>query len=201
MSFVDFGTAVDLGGRTNFGFGGGGGFSPTFGGFGSQPTPTNQGGNFFNNFLTGGFGGGSNGLLTGILGGANIGLASNAANRTADAAFAAAQGQIAAVSDQLQKNRQAQLAQNAFNTGFTFGPGADLNFERQDIADQRTRFRNIRDAQIANEIALSPAAMQRRKLESDARIRESIAPQVGALQAQFGGFGPVNISNTIVQGD
>lgn len=198
MSFVDFGTAVDLGGRTNFGFGGGGSFSPTFGGFGSQPTPTNQGGNFFNNFLTGGFGGGSNGLLTGILGGANIGLASNAANQTADAAFAAAQGQVGLVSDQLQKNRQAQLAQNAFNTAFTFGPGADLNFDRANRADELTRFRNIRDAQIANEIAISPAAMQRRKLESDARIRESLGSQVGALQAQFGGFGPVNISNTIV---
>jgi hypothetical protein len=198
MNPFDFGTAVDLGGRTNFGFGGGGGFSPTFAGFGSQPTPTNQGGSFFNNFLTGGFGGGSNGLLTGILGGVNTGLAANAANQTADAAFAAAQGQIGLVADQLQKNRQAQIGTNLFNTAFTFGPGADLNFERADIADQRTRFRNIRDAQIANEIAISPAAMQRRKLESDARIREAVAPGVGALQAQFGGFGPVNISNTIV---
>jgi hypothetical protein len=27
MSFIDFGTAVDLGGRTDFGFGGGSGFS------------------------------------------------------------------------------------------------------------------------------------------------------------------------------
>jgi len=192
-----FSTDLNLGvvDRTNFGFGGGGGFSPTFGGFGSQPTPTNQGGNFFNNFLTGG---GSNNLLTGILGGVSTGLASNAANRTADAAFAAAQGQLGLVADQLDKNRRAQFAQNAFNTAFTFGPGADLNFARQNRAAELAELRGIRREQIGNEIAMSPAAMQRRKLESDARIREAVAPGVGALQAQFGGFGPVNISNTIV---
>jgi len=192
-----FRTDINLGvvDRTNFGFGGGGSFSPTFAGFGSQPTPTNQGGNFFNNFLTGE---GSKNLLTGILGGANIGLAAFGADQTADAAFQAAQGQVGIVADQLQKNRQAQLAQNAFNTAFTFGPGADLNFDRQNRAAELEQLRGIRLAQIGDEIAMSPAAMQRRKLESDARIREAVAPQVGALQAQFGGFGPVNISNTIV---
>jgi hypothetical protein len=67
MSFIDFGTAVDLGSQIDFGFTRGSGFSPPSGafGFGSQPTPTNQGGGLFGNL----FGGGSQGALTATLGG------------------------------------------------------------------------------------------------------------------------------------
>lgn len=190
MSFLDFGTAVDLGSRTNFGFGGGGGFSSTFGGFGSQPTPTNQGG-FFGN-LTG------RDLTTGILGGLNAGIAGAGARNTADAAFAAAEGQLNFLNAARREALDAQLAQNQFNTAFTFGPGADLNFFRENRARELDRFRRIQDAQIANEIAISPAAMQAEQDKNRRAIQRELAGRIGQTAAMFGSAAPVNISNLVV---
>ena len=189
---IDFGTAVDLGSQTNFGFTRGSGFSPPSGafGFGSQPTPTNQGGLFGN--LTG------RDLTTGILGGLNAGIAGFGAQNTADAAFAASQGQLNFLNQARREALDAQLAQNQFNTAFTFGPGADLNFFREDLADQKRRFRNIRDAQIANEIAISPAAKRAAQEENTRAIQRELAGRIGQTAAMFGSAAPVNVSNLVV---
>ena len=187
---MSFREAIELGSRTNFGFGGGGGFSSTFGGFGSQPTPTNQGG-FFDKFT-------GRDLTTGVLGGLNAGIAGAAARNTADAAFAAAEGQLNFLNAARREALDAQLAQNQFNTAFTFGPGADLNFFREDLADQKTRFRNIRDAQIANEIAMSPAAKQAARDENRRLIKRELAGRIGQTAAMFGSAAPVNVSNLVV---
>ena len=147
-----FGNAVDLGNIAKFGFGGGGGFSPTFGGFSSQPTPTNQGG-FFDKFT-------GRDLTTGVLGGLNAGIAGAGARNTADAAFAAAEGQLNFLNAARREALDAQLAQNQFNTAFTFGPGADLNFFRENRARELEQFRTFQNAQFANELAISPLGRQ-----------------------------------------
>lgn len=185
-----FSTALELGNRTNFGFGGGNGFNPNFSGFSSQPTPSNQGG-FFSN-LTG------RDLTTGILGGLNAGIAGAGARNTADAAFAAAEGQLQFLNTKAREDRAAQLAQNQFNTAFTYGPGADLNFFRQDLADQKTRFRNIRDAQIATELQNSPAAREAARFQNRQAIKRELAGRIGQTAAMFGSAAPVNVSNLVV---
>lgn len=190
MSFLDFGTAVDLGSRTNFGFGGGGGFSSTFGGFGSQPTPTNQGG-FFGN-LTG------RDLTTGILGGLNAGIAGAGARNTADAAFAAAEGQLNFLNAARREALDAQLAQNQFNTAFTFGPGADLNFFRENRAREKEQFRTFQNAQFANELAISPLGKQAAREENRRAIQKELAGRIGQTAAMFGSAAPVNVSNLVV---
>jgi hypothetical protein len=196
MSFIDFGTAVDLGSQIDFGFTRGSGFSPPSGafGFGSQPTPTNQGGGLFGNL----FGGGSQGALTATLGGLNAGLAADAANRTADAAFAAAQGQLNFLNQARREDRAAALGQKFFDTTFTFGPGADLNFARENRADELRRFRNIRDAQIANEVANSPEARRAAQFQNELAIKRELAGRIGQTAAMFGSSAPVNVSNLVV---
>lgn len=188
--FIDFNTALEATKGINFGFGGGGGFSSTFGGFGSQPTPTNQGG-FFDKFT-------GRDLTTGVLGGLNAGVAGAAARNTADAAFAAAEGQLNFLNAARREALDAQLAQNQFNTAFTFGPGADLNFAREKAAEETTRFLNIRDAQIANEIAMSPAAKQAARDENRRAIKRELAGRIGQTAAMFGSAAPVNVSNLVV---
>jgi len=190
MSFVDFGTAVDLGGRTDFGFGGGGGFSSTFGGFGSKPTPTTQGG-FFGN-LTG------RDLTTGILGGLNAGIAGAGARNTADAAFAAAEGQLNFLNAARREALDAQLAQNQFNTAFTFGPGADLNFFRENRARELEEARGIRRAQIFTELQNSPEAKQAAQFQNRLAIKRDLAGRIGQTAAMFGSAAPVNVSNLVV---
>lgn len=194
MSFIDFGTAVDLGGRTDFGFGGGSGFNPSFGAFGSQPTPTNQGGGLFGNL----FGGGSQGALTATLGGLNAGLAANAAGQTADAAFAAAQGQLNFLNQARREDRAAALGQNLFNTAFTFGPGADLNFARENRARELEQGRKFRGLQLANEIANSPEAKQAAQFQNRLAIQRDLAGRIGQTAAMFGSSAPVNVSNLVV---
>ena len=185
-----FGNAIKLGEIAKFGFGGGGGFSPTFGGFGSQPTPTNQGG-FFDKFT-------GRDLTTGILGGFNAGIAGAGARNTADAAFAAAEGQLNFLNAARREALDAQLAQNQFNTAFTFGPGADLNFFRENRARELDRFRRIQDAQIANEIAISPAAKQAEQDKNRRAIQRELAGRIGQTAAMFGSAAPVNVSNLVV---
>ena len=194
MSFIDFGTAVDLGGRTDFGVGGGSGFNPSFGAFGSQPTPTNQGGGLFGNL----FGGGSQGALTATLGGLNAGLAANAAGQTADAAFAAAQGQLNFLNQARREDRAAALGQNLFNTAFTFGPGADLNFARENRARELEQGRKFRGLQLANEIANSPEAKQAAQFQNRLAIQRDLAGRIGQTAAMFGSSAPVNVSNLVV---
>jgi len=137
-------------------------------------------------------------LTTGILGGLNAGIAGAGARNTADAAFAAAQGQLNFLNQARREALDAQLAQNQFNTAFTFGPGADLNFFREDLADQKRRFRNIRDAQIANEIAISPAAKRAAQEENTRAIQRELAGRIGQTAAMFGSAAPVNVSNLVV---
>lgn len=194
---IDFGTAVDLGGRTDFGFGGGSGFSPTFGAFGSQPTPTNQGGGLFGNFF-GGFGGGFRGGLTAALGSANAKITADAANRTADAAFAAAQGQLNFLNQARREDRAAALGQNLFNTAFTFGPGADLNFARENRARELEFARKFRGEQLANEIANSPEAKRAAQFQNELAIKRELAGRIGQTAAMFGSSAPVNVSNLVV---
>jgi len=197
MSFIDFGTAVDLGGRTDFGFGGGSGFSPTFGAFGSQPTPTNQGGGLFGN-LFGGFGGGFQGGLTAALGGANAKIAADAARNTADAAFAAAQGQLNFLNQAKREDRAAALGQNLFNTAFTFGPGANLNFARENRARELEFARNFRGDLLAAEFANSPEARRAAQFQNELAIKNQLAGRIGQTAALFGSSAPVNISNLVV---
>jgi len=196
MSFIDFGTAVDLGSQIDFGFTRGSGFSPPSGafGFGSQPTPTNQGGGLFGNL----FGGGSQGALTATLGGLNAGLAADAANRTADAAFAAAQGQLNFLNQARREDRAAALGQKFFDTTFTFGPGADLNFAREDLADQKRRFRDSLYERQRYEIANSPEAKRAAQFQNELAIKRELAGRIGQTAAMFGSSAPVNVSNLVV---
>ena len=188
--FYDFNTSIDLGGRTDFGFGGGSGFSPTFGGFGSQPTPTNQAG-FFGN-LTG------RDLTTGLLGGLNAGIAGVGAQNTAAAANAAAEGQLKFLNAARREALDAQIAQNQFNTAFTYGPGADLNFFREDLADQKRRFRDDLYAQKRTEYANSPEARQAAQFQNRLAIKRDLASRIGQTAAMFGSAAPVNVSNLVV---
>ena len=185
-----FGNAVDLGNIAKFGFGGGGGFSPTFGGFSSQPTPTNQGG-FFDKFT-------GRDLTTGVLGGLNAGIAGAGARNTADAAFAAAEGQLNFLNAARREALDAQLAQNQFNTAFTFGPGADLNFFRENRARELEQFRTFQNAQFANELAISPLGRQAAQEANRRKIKGELAGRIGQTAAMFGSAAPVNVSNLVV---
>lgn len=184
-----FGDAIKLGEIAKFGFGGGG-FSPTFGGFGSQPTPTNQGG-FFDKFT-------GRDLTTGVLGGLNAGIAGAGARNTADAAFAAAEGQLNFLNAARREALDAQLAQNQFNTAFTFGPGADLNFYREDLARKKEQFRRFQDAQFANELAISPLGRQAAQEQNRRAIKKELAGRIGQTAAMFGSAAPVNVSSLVV---
>ena len=196
---IDFGTAVDLGSQIDFGFTRGSGFSPPSGafGFGSQPTPTNQGGGLFGN-LFGGFGGGFQGGLTAALGGANAKIAADAARNTADAAFAAAQGQLNFLNQAKREDRAAALGQNLFNTAFTFGPGANLNFARENRARELEFARNFRGDLLAAEFANSPEARRAAQFQNELAIKNQLAGRIGQTAALFGSSAPVNISNLVV---
>ena len=195
MRFFDFGTAVDLGGRTDFGFGGGGSFSPTFGGFGSQPTPTNQGGNFFSNL----FGGDNQSLTTGILGGLNAGLAGQAAFNTAEAAKAAAAGQLSFLDNARIEGIKSQLSNNQLNLDAQFGFGADLAFGREREADRIKRFRNRQDQLASLEIANSPEARRAQQFQNELAIKRDLAGRIGSMRAMFGGGGgPISLNNLVI---
>ena len=195
MDFVDFGTAVDLGGRTNFGFGGGGSFSPTFGGFGSQPTPTNQGGNFFSNL----FGGDNQSLTTGILGGLNAGIAGQAAFNTAEAAKAAAAGQLSFLDNARIEGIKAQFANNQLNLDAQFGFGADLAFDRDKRAYQIKRFDKRQDQLASLEIANSPEARRLEQRQNELAIKRDLAGRIGSMRAMFGGGGgPISLNNLVI---
>lgn len=177
------------------GFGAGIGADRSLFGFGSQPTPTNQGGNFFSNL----FGGDNQNFTTGLLGGLNAGIAGQAAFNTAEAAKAAAAGQLSFLDNARIEGIKSQLSNNQLNLDAQFGFGADLAFDRENRADLLTRFRN-RQGQLASlEIANSPEARRAKQFENQLAIKKELGSRIGSMRAMFGGGGgPISLNNLVI---